>query len=77
MLKKSATDAFKTASKRTIKKAAETTGDLIEDKIADKITKVSKTSRKNNLETKEEEIIRERFITPELRHKINDDLRII
>ena len=35
-------DAIKTASKRAIQKTAETTGDLICNKIADKITSVSK-----------------------------------
>ena len=41
--KQSATDAFKTASNRAIQKTAEATGDLIVNKIAGKITKVSKT----------------------------------
>ena len=36
--KKSATDAIKTASKWAIQKTAEATGDLIGNKIADKIT---------------------------------------
>ena len=36
--KQYATDAFKTASKRVIQKTAETTGDLIGKKVADKIT---------------------------------------
>ena len=40
--KKSTTDAIKTASKRVIKKTAEGTGDLIGNKIADKITRASK-----------------------------------
>ena len=35
--KKSTTDALKTASKRTIQKTAEANGDLIGNKIADKI----------------------------------------
>ena len=39
--KKSATDAIKTASKRTIQKTAEAVNDLIGNKIADKITSVS------------------------------------
>ena len=42
--KKSATDAIKTASKRSIKKTAESTVDLIGDKTAGKITSVSKIS---------------------------------
>ena len=44
--KKSATDSIKTASKRAIQKIAEATGDLISNKIADKITSVSKESLK-------------------------------
>ena len=46
--KQSATDAFKTLSKRVIQKTAEAPSDLIGNKIADKITRVSKTSPKNN-----------------------------
>ena len=43
--KKSATDAFKTASKRVIQKIAEATGDFVCNKIANKITKISKNSQ--------------------------------
>ena len=43
-VKKSTTDAIKIASKRAILKAAEATGDLIGNKIDDKITSVSKKS---------------------------------
>ena len=42
--KQSAANALKTPSKREIQKAAEATGDLIGNEIADKITRVSKTS---------------------------------
>ena len=35
-----ATDALKTASKRLVQKSAEATGDLLGNKIADKITKL-------------------------------------
>ena len=42
MAKKSTTDTIKTALKRAIQKKAETTGDLIGNKVADKITSVSK-----------------------------------
>ena len=41
-IKTSATDSLKTVSKRGIQKAAEATDDLIINKIADKIMKVSK-----------------------------------
>ena len=40
--------AFKTASKRAIQKTAETTGDLITNKIGDKIIKGSETLPQNN-----------------------------
>ena len=42
--KQYATDALKTASKRAIQKTAKATYDLIRNKIADKITRVAKTS---------------------------------
>ena len=40
--KKYMTDSIKTASKRAIQKKEEATGDLIGNKVADKITSVSK-----------------------------------
>ena len=42
--KKSTTDVIKTASKRAILKTAEATGDLVGNKIADKITSISNKS---------------------------------
>ena len=57
-------------------KTAEATDDLTGNKTTDKIIRNSKTSPKNDLELNEEEIIRERYISPELRHKVIDDLRI-
>ena len=39
-IKKSTTDAIRTASKRAIQKTAEASSDLIGNKIADKITSV-------------------------------------
>ena len=59
---------LKISSKRVIQKTAEVTGDLIGNKFADKITRVSKTLSQNNLE-KNEEIIKEKHISPELRQK--------
>ena len=53
---------LKLLQKEQLKKAAEATGYLIRNKIFDKITRVSKTSQKNNPETNEEEIRRERYI---------------
>ena len=49
--KQSTTDALKTTSKRAIQKTAEVTGDLIGNKIAEKITKVSRTSPQNSSDT--------------------------
>ena len=49
--KKPATDSLKTSSKRFIQKTAEATGYLIGNKIANKITKVSKNSPQNKSET--------------------------
>ena len=46
--KKSTIDVIKTASKRAIQKITEATGDLTGNKIADKITSVSKKSSNNN-----------------------------
>ena len=80
--KKSTTDAIKTASKRAIQKTAETTGDLIDNKIADKITSVSKKSIKElpNDETEidvERATPKKRYISPEERQQILDELRIV
>ena len=44
--KKSITGAIKTASKRAIQKTAEATGDLIDSKIADKLTNHSENLHK-------------------------------
>ena len=49
--KQSAINALKTSSKRVIQKAAEATRDLIGNKIANIVTKVSKNSQQNNSET--------------------------
>ena len=74
--KQSATDALKTSLKRAIQKTAEATGDLIGIKIADKITRSSKTSPQFKSEANDE-ILREKYIFPELREKIIiDDLRL-
>ena len=48
--KKSTTDAMNTASKRSIQKSAEATGDFIGNKIADKIRKVLKKTSNNNID---------------------------
>ena len=66
-----------TTSKRAIQKTKERAGDLIRNKIADKITIVSNFSPQNNSGTNEEENRRKIFIPPKLRNKITDDLRLI
>ena len=53
-------DVAKTASKRVVKKTAEATGDLIGNKLADKITSIGKPKEKAN---KAEEV----YIPPEKR----------
>ena len=49
---KTGIDAAKTASKRVVQKTAEATGDLIEKKIADKITSVGKSKSKEKMKPK-------------------------
>ena len=64
-------DATKTASKRVVLKSAEASGDLIGNKIADKITSIGKLKEKEKT-NKAEEI----YIPPEKRQQIIDDLRL-
>ena len=61
---------------KLLQKTAEQTSDFIGNKIAVKITRVSKTLPEINSRTNAEEVLRERLIPSELRHKINDDLRL-
>ena len=76
--KKSATDAFKIASKRAIQKTAQATGDLIDNKIADKITSYSKNpANETHSNDVNSEIPKERYISPQERQKIIDELRLI
>ena len=75
--KESATDATRTSSKRAIQKPAEATGDLISNKFADKITRVSKKSKKvppTDLDSNEvnNEIPKERYISPQERHQTTE-----
>ena len=56
-----------------IQKIAEATGVLIENEIAGKVTRGSKTSPQNNSETNEEKILRERYISPKEIQKIIDN----
>ena len=73
--KQYATDVFKTFSKKVIQNTANDDG-LIGNKIADKITRSSNTSTQNNLKTNEE-ILKEKYLCPELIQKIMYDLRLM
>ena len=77
------TDVLKTFSKTVIQKAPEATGDLIGSKIADKSPKHHNTIIQRQLVKYSEniehdiKIPKERYISPENRQKIIDDLRLI
>ena len=80
--KNSKTDAIKTASKRVIQKSAEGTSALIGSKIADKIPSVSKKKPDKELhndETEDVEIAtpKKRYISPEERKQIIEELRLV
>ena len=73
----------KQLQKRTIQKTAEATRDLIGNKIADKITSVSKKSNNNNNnnnnndEDVELTTHKKRYISPEERQQIINELRLV
>ena len=77
--KKSATDAVKTASKRAIQRTAKATGVLIGNKIADKITSVSKKKSNNNDDDDDVKLTthKKRYISPEEKQQIIDELRLV
>ena len=79
--KQSTAYALKTNSKRETQETAEATGDLIINKLADNITKFYKNLQQNDSETvtneKIEEIVEERYISPQERQKVIADLRSI
>ena len=80
--KKSTTDAdaMKTASKRAIQKTAEATGDLIGNKIVDKITSVSEKTQNNESEadsTNPKDVPKKKYISPEERQRIIDELKLV
>ena len=64
-------DAPKTASKRVVQKTAETTRDLIKNKIVDKITLLGKTKSKEKEDGRQEI-----YIPPEKRQQIIVELRL-
>ena len=76
--KKSTIDAIKTPSKLAIQKTAEATGDLIGNKIANKITSISKKPSNNNNDDDVELIThKKRYISPEERQQIINELRLV
>ena len=54
----------------------EATGSLIGNKTADQITRASKHYPKNISGTNEDQIPREKYISPKLGQKVIDDLRL-
>ena len=78
--KKSTKDAIKIASKKAIQKTSEATGYLTSNKIADKITSVSKKPVKElpiNDEDVEITTRKKRYILPEEKRRIIDELRLV
>ena len=87
--KKSTTNAIKTASKIAVQITAEATGDLIGNKIADQITSVSKkfnanieteadvASPKDVKKASPKYLPKKRYISPEERQQITDELRLV
>ena len=63
----------KTAGKRIVQKSEEATGDLIGNKIANKINSLGKSKNKEKQTNEEEEEI---IIPPEKRQQIINDLRL-
>ena len=66
---KTGLDVVKTASKRVVQKNAEAIGDLIGNKVADKITSIDILKEKT-------EIAEEIYISPEKQQQIIDDLKL-
>ena len=63
-------DAAKTASERVVQKTAEATGNLIRNKIADKITSAGKTKRKKK------KMKDKKFTCHQKRRQIIDDVKL-
>ena len=72
--KKSGINAVNTASKKVVQKTAEAKGDLIGNKIADKITSLGKS--KNKEKENETNEVEEIYIPPEKRQQIINELRL-
>ena len=65
-----------TVLKRAIQKTAEANGSLVGNKIVYKIGKASKNNPKEKAKN-EIEIPKERYISPDKRQKIIDELRLV
>ena len=75
---KTGKDFAKPASKKVIQKASEARGDLIENKIADKITSIGKPkNKKEKDEINVMEETQEIYIPPENRKQIINDLKLL
>ena len=71
-------DASKIAGKRAIQKTAEASGYLVDNFIADKTTSISnKPKSVPHSNVVSNEIPKERYISPQERQKIIDELRLI
>ena len=79
--KKSATDPIKSAFKRAIQKTAQATRDLIDNKIAHKITSVSKKKSNNNNNNNNDDFElathKKSYMSSEERQQIIDELRLV
>ena len=79
--KTSAPDLLRTSSKRVIQKTEEAAGDLVCNKIGNKITRVSRSSPQKNLEKTtdefDKEISKERYTSPEEIQKNMENLSLI
>ena len=66
------------AGKKIVHKSAEATGDLIGNNIADKITSASKKSHNEEVQSNEvnNEMPKERCISPKERQKVIDELKL-
>ena len=75
---KTGKDFTKTVSKKVVQKISEATGDLIGNKIADKITSIGKPkNKKEKDEMNVMEETKEIYIPPEKRKQIINDLKLL
>ena len=75
---KTSKDFATISGKKIVHKSAEATGDLIGNKSTDKITSPSKKSQNEEIQSNEvnNEIPKERYISPKERQKIIGELRL-